>query len=457
MQSYLWATLFYSSTFFTVVSCAEFHAGHAAVHTSALSRRTRPTMAQERAYTEADEAMANLSTSIVEYQCEYIGHIGVGTKSDGTPQFQAKVVFDTGSTNLWVASTLCHKPPCDSDRALEFYDPQLSTTQEVFLDNGGAPRKKDIDVHFGTGELIGPLQIDTFHVGPFHLKQQPFAMIRVMNGGVFQAFPFEGILGLGFKDMSFAGIEPFFDRVIQQKVLPHNEFAFFMNIDSRKPSALLWGGIDQDLYHGPIRMFPVIQPHYWALELIDFKLGNVSIAGAGMKGDPVKRLIVDSGTTIFTAPPALHRELMKLIPSTSCKKANDYPPMTFVLRGADNETYDLVVTQETYMLSSGSGCEPGFMSLVTAHKFGPAILFGEVFMKHFFTVFDRGDGNDKNAKVGFAPANFAATPKVEQAESASFIETKASRSGMRSITLDSRAQMRSSDVSRKIRQHYPFA
>merc|ERR1719174_892338 len=111
-----------------------------------------------------------------------------------------------------------------------------------------------------------------------------------------------------------------------------------------------------------------------------------------MKGDPVKRVIVDSGTTTFTAPPALHRELMKQIPSTSCKNANNYPPMTFVLRGADNENYDLVVTQETYMVYSGLGCRPAFMSLGTAHKFGPAILFGEVFMKHFFTVFDRGDG-----------------------------------------------------------------
>merc|ERR1719502_1375397 len=125
-------------------------------------------------------------------------------------------------------------------------------------------------------------------------KRQPFAMIREMNGDVFSSFPFEGILGLGFPSLSFGGITPFFDHVIQQKLLKHNEFAFFMNVDSDKPSALLWGGIDKSLYHGKIRMFPVVQAHYWSLELVDVKVGDTSVKDIGMRGDPVKRLIVDT-------------------------------------------------------------------------------------------------------------------------------------------------------------------
>ncbi|CAK0816460.1 unnamed protein product [Prorocentrum cordatum] len=64
---------------------------------------------------------------------------------------------------------------------------------------------------------------------------------------------------LAVQSLSFGGIEPFFERVIQQKLLEHNEFAFYLNVDSTKPSALLWGGIDQSLYEGPLRMFPVVQ------------------------------------------------------------------------------------------------------------------------------------------------------------------------------------------------------
>lgn len=253
------------------------------------------------------------------------------------------------------------------------------------------------------------------------VKRQPFAMIRQMTGDVFSSFPFEGILGLGFKSLSFGGINPFFERVIEQKLLTNNEFAFYFNVDSNQPSALLWGGIDKDLYNGQIQMFPVIQPHYWALELLDFKVGKTSMKEVGMGGNPVKRLIVDSGTTYFTAPEALHAQIVQQIPEADCNDVTKYPPLTFVLRGADGQTYELIVSQETYMIGGYSdNCRPAFMALDVNAQYGPAMILGEVFMRHFFTVFSRGDGATENAKIGFAPAKIGATPKVRQP---SFIQT----------------------------------
>ena len=35
------------------------------------------------------------------------------------------------------------------------------------------------------------------------------------------------------------------------------------------------GGVDKDLYEGPITMFPVVQLHYWSIELVEFKIGDV--------------------------------------------------------------------------------------------------------------------------------------------------------------------------------------
>jgi len=293
-----------------------------------------------------------------------------------------------------------------------------SLTQEAFVGNDG-----DIDIQFGTGELRGPLQVDTYRVGPMVVKHQPFAMIREMNGAVFSSFPFEGILGLGFKSLSFGGIEPFFERVLDQKLLTNNEFAFFFNTDSDQPSSLLWGGIDKDLYHGPIRMFPVIQPHYWALELIDFKVGNASMKSEADDGT-VTRLIVDSGTTYFTAPAGLHDAILTKIPDAPCNSVSNYPPLTYVLRSADGQMYELSVSQETYMIGGyGETCRPAFMQLDVNKKYGPAMLLGEVFMRHFFTVFSRGDGDEKNAKIGFAPAKIGATPKVRPSSTPSSLQS----------------------------------
>jgi len=95
-------------------------------------------------------------------------------------------------------------------------------------------------------------------------------------------------------------------------------------------------------------MFPVVQPHYWALELLGFKLGNHSMIDVGAL--PVKRLIVDSGTTFFTAPEELHDLIVAKIPEASCDEVNSYPPMTYVLKASDGQTYELVVSQETYMI-----------------------------------------------------------------------------------------------------------
>lgn len=359
----------------------------------------------------------NVTTALEHTNTEYIGTIGVGTAQDGKgPQFEARVVFDTGSTNLWVASVLCKADPCSPERAAHFYDPGQSKTQELFTGE-----ENDLKVVFGTGELRGPIHVDTYRVGQLVVEKQPFAMIREMKGDVFSTSPFEGILGLGFRSMSFGGIEPFFERVIAQKLLTHNEFAFYINVDKTAPSALLWGGIDKDLYEGPIRMFPVVQPHYWAVELLDLRLGNTSLKKI-RESLPVTRLIFDTGTKFFTAPPQLYAELKSRFPPAPCERFDDHPPLTYVLRSADGDIFDLEISPTTYLIAARGICHLAFRPHDVKPEFGPAMLLGELFMRHFFTVFSRGDGSPNMARVGVAPARLGAVPKAQPNSQASFLQ-----------------------------------
>jgi len=360
-----------------------------------------------------------LTTPLEDMSSEYTGVIGVGTNKEGKAQFEARVVFDTGSTNLWVASVLCKEYPCKAEDQDRFYDPDKSSSQETYT--GG--RTKDIDIMFGTGELKGPLHVDTYRVGPMAVEQQPFAMIREMSGDVFSSFAFEGILGLAFPSLSFGGIEPFFERVIRNKLLKKNEFAFYLNTDSTQPSALLWGGVDKDLFEGDIVMFPVVKPHYWALELIDFRIGDKSLLQD--EDHPKSRyLIIDSGTTYFTAPSGVYDEVMEHFPQAACGEVENYQPLTYVLKSQNDETYRLQVTQETYMVGDErNSCRPAFMKLDIKKQYGPAMILGEVFMRHFFTVFSRGNGELDQAKVGFARAKMGAKPKINgKTSSASVFE-----------------------------------
>ena len=63
-------------------------------------------------------------------------------------------------------------------------------------------------------------------------------MIEKQSGQVFNDVPFEGILGLGFPSMSANHATPFFDTVIQEKSLQHNEFAFYFSKDIRAGNAV---------------------------------------------------------------------------------------------------------------------------------------------------------------------------------------------------------------------------
>jgi len=152
MRSLFGVPLFFLSTLFVVSDCDQYHGEYEAQHQTALWRRQKPRKPQGAALAQGarfhqdddkqkeqvkeDERMMNMTTTLQDMKTEYIGTIGVGTDANGEAQFEARVVFDTGSTNLWVASVLCKDFPCNTDRGSQFYDPDKSTSQEDFMGEG---------------------------------------------------------------------------------------------------------------------------------------------------------------------------------------------------------------------------------------------------------------------------------------------------------------------------------
>jgi pepsin A len=346
---------------------------------------------------------------------QYVGPVGVGTNLTRSPQAYVNVVFDTGSTNLWVSSSKCHDYVCrdrhkyDNSESITFTEPP--------------PDALPLDITFGTGELSGPQAVDSLSVGPYVVHNQTFAMIEHEIGSIFSQIPFEGILGLAFPSMAADNHTPFFDNVMQQNVLSgRNEFSFFFTKLPDQASAIFFGGVDQRFFDGKIRMFPVVQPHYWAIELVDFLIGNKSYAidetpkyfdfssyspqnNKDNNKQRITKLIIDTGTTYFTAPTGLTSQILQLVPGTRCADTSKYPDITYKLVDEDGLPFDLVVPPSVYMVTDdGEWCEPAFMAIDVPSEYGPALLLGEVFMRHWHTTFDRGDGSEGSAFVGFALA-----------------------------------------------------
>jgi len=334
-------------------------------------------------------------------------------------QSQIWVVFDTGSTNIWVASDLCKSGSC-AKKGRRRYNHTASFSY--------SPPKQGIQltVEFGTGKIRGPQAVDEFHIGPFTIANQTFGMIEAEEGSVFDDVPFEGILGLAFPSMSAHGVLPFFDNIVRQKVLKNNEFAFYFSLDSPTANAILWGGVDPAFYTGSIEYFPVVEPFYWSVELISFMIGDEELIGEtggqegaaasyggyqppeqseGRKWRRSPKAILDTGTTFYTAEERLFNIIMDKLPTVACSAVTpeSHPPITYRLRNARGEPRDFVVDHTKYMTITGRDeCSPAFMRINIPSAHGPAMVLGECFFRHYFAVFDRADGSDYSARVGLA-------------------------------------------------------
>jgi hypothetical protein len=179
-------------------------------------------------------------------------------------------------------------------------------------------------------------------------------------------------------------------------------------------------------------MFPVVQPHYWAIQLVDFLIGNKSYAiddtssffESFYESSPlsnntrpprrIEKLIIDTGTTYFTAPTGLTSKILRELPGNRCEYTKSYPNITYKLTDEEGSPFDLVIPPSVYMVTDdGDWCEPAFMAIDVPDKYGPALLLGEVFMRHWHTTFDRGDGSDGSAVVAFALAKHDAEAMKE--------------------------------------------
>jgi len=334
------------------------------------------------------------------------------------------VVFDTGSTNIWVKSDLCKSGACQVPGSHTFNHSASATFKYP-------SSMLQLSVQFGTGKITGPQAMDDFHMGPFSVYNQTFAMIETEQGMPADLL-FEGIVGMAFDKMSANHVQPFFSSLIQQKALPHNEFAFYFSRDNPSANALFWGGVDNKFYEGDLQYFPVIDPYYWSLKLLNFKIGehvildssntyegSALVEGGANPGSartegtrqwngPVA--VVDTGTTFFTAESGKFTEVLSKLPPAQCKDVTEqtHPPITITLENVRGEPHDFVMTHKQYMAENGmenAHCSPAFMQIDLPAEHGPGMVLGEVFLRHFFAVFDRDTGKNTDAKIAFAESS----------------------------------------------------
>lgn len=83
------------------------------------------------------------------------------------------------------------------------YDAKKSSTY--------AANNTEFDIVYGSGEVLGYFSYDNVNFGGIIAQKSEFGEATKLKGLSFVASKFDGILGMGFKSISIAGITPIFE------------------------------------------------------------------------------------------------------------------------------------------------------------------------------------------------------------------------------------------------------
>lgn len=227
---------------------------------------------------------------------QYFGEIGVGT-----PAQKFTVIFDTGSSNLWVPSSKCY-----FSIACFFHSKYKASASSTYKKNG-----KPAAIQYGTGSIAGFFSQDHVTVGDLVVEDQDFIEATKEPGVTFLMAKFDGILGLGFKEISVGDAAPVWYNMVKQGLVKEPVFSFWFNrnSDEGEGGEIVFGGVDPNHYKGKHTYVPVTHKGYW-----QFDMGDVLVDGqsTGFCSGGCSA-IADSGTSLIAGPTSVITEINQKI------------------------------------------------------------------------------------------------------------------------------------------------
>jgi len=303
-----------------------------------------------------------------------------GEVSVGTPGQTERVIFDTGSSNLWVPITA----PAGA-MSKHIYKPSSSSTHVA--------SDKVFKIMYGSGPVSGHFCKDDVSFAGVALKDYTFAAVDKLDGlgQSYSMSPMDGILGMGFDSMVQGGGMSPFGALVESGQLDEPVFGFYLG--DNQVSELVIGGRDTNHFSGELHYVPLTHAMYWQVRLDGIEVG----------GSPVQlstsAAIVDSGTSLLVGPQddvagvayQLGAEEQQGMYIADCSV--DLPTVSFSFGGRafTLQGKDLVLQRQ------GSQCLLGLqgsdMNLW---------ILGDVFMRPYYVEFDWG-----RQRMGFAPSTSA--------------------------------------------------
>uniref|UniRef100_A0A8D2B8Y7 Gastricsin n=1 Tax=Sciurus vulgaris TaxID=55149 RepID=A0A8D2B8Y7_SCIVU len=317
----------------------------------------------------------------------YFGEISIGT-----PPQKFLVLFDTGSSNLWVPSVYCQSLACTTHPR---FNPSQSST---FSTNG-----QTFSLQYGSGSLTGFFGYDTLTVESIQVPNQEFGLSEKEPGTNFVYAQFDGIMGLAYPALSMGGATTALQGMLRVDALSSPIFSVYLSNQegSEDGGAVIFGGVDDNLYTGEISWAPVTRELYWQIGIEEFYVGEEA-SGWCSQGC---QAMVDTGTSLLTVPQQYLSYLLQAIGAkegeygqffVNCADVQNLPTFTFVINGVQ-----FPLQPSSYILNQEDGyCFVGLEATYVSSGNGqPFWILGDVFLRSYYSIFDMA-----NNRVGFATA-----------------------------------------------------
>ena len=297
-----------------------------------------------------------------------------GTINIGTPAQSFDIDFDSGSADLWVASSTCGSS-CTQTQTFNY------GASSTYNSTG-----QSFSITYGSGSASGTTGTDVVSVGG--LTATGFIVNSVTQDSGFPGSPFDGIFGMGWSTISAHSNNPsptLVQTLKSQGQISAAVFSLYLGTSTVSPTLVL-GGTDSTFYTGSITYYTLSSATYW-----EINWDGVSVNGTLYSAS--YSAIVDSGTTLLVVSSTLLSDIQNAIGQTGTSFSCDVD-IPNIQVSINSDLYTLTPSQYLAEVSTGT-CELGIESGAGSAGFD---VLGDVFFSGYYAVFDYD-----NSRVGFAP------------------------------------------------------
>nr|ABX89619.1 pepsinogen [Diplodus sargus] len=294
-----------------------------------------------------------------------------GVVSIGTPPQSFSVIFDTGSSNLWIPSVYCSSQACQNHKK---FNPQQSSTFKW--------GNQQLSIQYGTGSMTGYLASDVVEVGGISVANQVFGISQT-EAAFMASMAADGILGLAFQSIASDNVVPVFYNMVKQGLVSQPMFSVYLSGNSEQGSEVVFGGTDSSHYTGQITWIPLSSATYWQISMDSVTINGQTVACSGGC-----QAIIDTGTSLIVGPTSDINNMNSWVGASTneygeatvnCQNIQGMPDVTFTLNG-----HAFTVPASAYVSQSSYGCMTGFGQGGSQQLW----ILGDVFIREYYAVFD---------------------------------------------------------------------